>query len=180
METYWLTCHPETPGKAIKAISAKVSHAVPGELGVWFNLYGVIGQLVWPAWNGGGRVDRLWQSTCLELFIADAEGAGYLEFNLAPSGAWAAYGFTGYREGMHNLHLARPPEADGSSRGTDECQLAARIAVAPIADGRIGLSAVIEELDGTKSYWALAHAPGKPDFHHPACFAAALPAPDTP
>jgi hypothetical protein len=39
----------------------------------------------------------------------------------------------------------------------------------------LGLSAVLEEKDGTKSYWALAHPPGdKPDFHHPDCFAARL------
>ena len=39
----------------------------------------------------------------------------------------------------------------------------------------LGLSAVLEEKDGTKSYWALAHPSGdKPDFHHPACFAARL------
>jgi len=42
---------------------------------------------------------------------------------------------------------------------------------------RIGLSAVIEETDGTKSYWALRHPPGKPDFHHPDCFALTLGAP---
>lgn len=41
-------------------------------------------------------------------------------------------------------------------------------------DCDVGISAVIEELDGTKSYWALAHPPGKPDFHHPACFAGQL------
>jgi hypothetical protein len=35
---------------------------------------------------------------------------------------------------------------------------------------RIGLTAVIEELNGDKSYWALAHAPGQPDFHHAAGF----------
>ena len=35
--------------------------------------------------------------------------------------------------------------------------------------------AVIEEKDGTKSYWALAHPPGEPDFHHPDCFALDLP-----
>ena len=44
--------------------------------------------------------------------------------------------------------------------------LGATIAV----DGRhelaIGLSAILEEEDGTKSYWALAHPPDKPDFHH--------------
>ena len=39
---------------------------------------------------------------------------------------------------------------------------------------RAGLSMVIEENDGTKSYWAIAHPPGKPDFHHAACFALPL------
>ena len=39
---------------------------------------------------------------------------------------------------------------------------------------RIGLSAVIEEQDGTISYWALRHAAGKPDFHHPDGFAMEL------
>jgi hypothetical protein len=38
-----------------------------------------------------------------------------------------------------------------------------------------GLSAIIEEADGTKSYWALAHPPGAPDFHHPDCFILELP-----
>jgi hypothetical protein len=42
--------------------------------------------------------------------------------------------------------------------------------------GSLALSAVIEEKDGTKSYWALKHPPGKPDFHHRDCFALTLPA----
>ena len=42
--------------------------------------------------------------------------------------------------------------------------------------GAIALSAVIETRDGAKSYWALKHPPGKPDFHHPDCFALKLPA----
>ena len=46
--------------------------------------------------------------------------------------------------------------------------------------GRMGLSMVIEELDGTKSYWALAHPPGAPDFHHPACFAHQVEPPSKP
>ena len=36
---------------------------------------------------------------------------------------------------------------------------------------RLGLSALIEDTSGRKSYWALAHPPGKPDFHHADCFA---------
>ena len=39
----------------------------------------------------------------------------------------------------------------------------------------IRLTAVIEEEDGTKSYWALAHPDGPPDFHDPSCFLARLP-----
>ena len=44
----------------------------------------------------------------------------------------------------------------------------------------IGLSAVIEEEGGRKSYWALAHPPGPPDFHHPDCFTLELAAPKRP
>jgi hypothetical protein len=40
---------------------------------------------------------------------------------------------------------------------------------------RGAVSAVIEELDGTKSYWALAHPPGDPDFHHAESFLLTLP-----
>jgi hypothetical protein len=38
---------------------------------------------------------------------------------------------------------------------------------------------VIEAADGGKSYWALAHPPGRPDFHHAAGFAAHLPSDET-
>jgi hypothetical protein len=39
---------------------------------------------------------------------------------------------------------------------------------------RLALSAVIEEGDGTLSYWALKHGPGKADFHVPDGFALEL------
>jgi hypothetical protein len=44
----------------------------------------------------------------------------------------------------------------------------------------MSLAAVVEETDGTISYWALAHADGPPDFHHPACFRAQVPPPSGP
>ena len=54
--------------------------------------------------------------------------------------------------------------------------LGATIAVPADTNWELGLSAVLEEKDGTKSYWALAHPnPEKPDFHDPGCFAAHLP-----
>ena len=36
---------------------------------------------------------------------------------------------------------------------------------------RLGLAAVIEASDGTRSYWALRHPAGQPDFHHADAFA---------
>ena len=54
--------------------------------------------------------------------------------------------------------------------------LGATIAIPADTNWELGLSAVLEEKDGTKSYWALAHPlEEKPDFHDPGCFAARLP-----
>ena len=45
------------------------------------------------------------------------------------------------------------------------------LGIAPNIRLSVGLSAVIEDLDGSLSYWSLKHPPGKPDFHHADCFA---------
>jgi hypothetical protein len=44
---------------------------------------------------------------------------------------------------------------------------------------QLNLSAILEEKDGSRSYWALAHPPGDPDFHDPDCFTLDLPPPDS-
>jgi hypothetical protein len=103
-----------------------------------------------------------------------AEGGGYLEFNFAPSGQWAAYRFDGYRRGIRDLEYVVPRLT--VDQGNERLVLHAEVDLPAIAAIAVGLSAVIETADGTKSYWALAHPPGKPDFHHPDCFALKLPA----
>lgn len=50
-----------------------------------------------------------------------------------------------------------------------EYELVASFGTRPNAT-RLGLSAVVEENDGTKSYWALAHPGRRPDFHHAESF----------
>ena len=45
---------------------------------------------------------------------------------------------------------------------------------------RLGLSVVIEQADGSIAYWALAHPPGRPDFHHADCLACEVMAPQRP
>ena len=128
-----------------------------------------------PGFAGKGRGDDLWQTTCGELFLKDREGAGYREFNFSPSERWAAYRFESYHEGRTDEDI---PSPEVSSESGQFLFVLTALLDAAILEGSdlAGLSAVIEEKDGTKSYWALAHPPGKPDFHDPACFALPLPA----
>ena len=101
---------------------------------------------------------------------------GYLEFNFAPSREWAMYSLDGYRSGLRaNTDLSDPRV--GISSYHPDFEFNATIYPDLSNGARLALSAVIEERDGTKSYWALRHPPGAPDFHHPDCFALTLEAP---
>ncbi len=56
-------------------------------------------------------------------------------------------------------------------------QLEAVIAAADLPVGEpleLGLTAVIEEIDGSHTYWALHHPEARPDFHHRAGFTLSL------
>jgi len=122
------------------------------------------------------RSDQLWRHTCFEAFVRASAGASYYEFNFAPSTQWAAYRFSGYRTGMRVASEIGAPAIDVNSN--DDCYtLQVALALGRLtelprnAPWRLGLSALIEDTSGCKSYWALAHPPGKPDFHHADCFA---------
>ncbi|HEX6530934.1 MAG TPA: DOMON-like domain-containing protein [Burkholderiales bacterium] len=154
--------HPATPCAALRGITVRVERGTALQL--TYTLEGQIERLRIPPPRAPRFIDGLWQHTCCELFVA-RPGGGYREFNFSPSGEWAAYEFDGYRTGRRAIE-ARP---DIVLRGQ---QL--EVSVEELKAARIGLSAVIEEEDGTISYWALRHAPGKPDFHHPDAFAMEL------
>lgn len=162
--------HPDTPANAVTAIEVEVARE-GGLLRLKYRAIGRMEELLVPAQAAFERADALWKETCFESFVRGS-GEAYCEFNFAPSSRWAAYAFDGYRSGMRNFEVA--PLFVEANVGDDWFELNA--AVAPGADGvwRVGLSAVIEETDGRKSYWALAHARGKPDFHHGDGFALKL------
>lgn len=176
METFALVPHPDCPAVAVEAVEARISVSDPHWLSVRWKIARA-GKIVVPSLAGRGRADGLWQTTCFELFVREAEG--YSEFNFSPSERWAAYHFSAYREGMRERPVARDPHCTwrGGSRFAI-FDAAIPLAALPPLPWQCGLSAVIEEEGGIKSYWALAHPPGKPDFHHPACFAAMLAAPE--
>jgi hypothetical protein len=141
---------------------------------IWFGVSAPAERFVIPPVKEPWRADELWRTTCFEAFFAASDGDEYREWNFAPHGNWAAYDFSGYREGMERAEVRSPPYIRMEDNFT-WWAVGATIAVEAAREWRLGLSAVIEEKDGTKSYWALAHAPDKPDFHDRDCFVAKLP-----
>jgi len=174
---YLLTPHPATPPSTSLDLWANVDFA--GSFGttamcnIWFGIDAPIDRFVVPSSIDPGRRDGLWKSTCFEAFVQPPGEASYREYNFAPSGDWAAYDFAGRREGMAEAPLGNPPYLRVEDNLT-WWTLGATIAIEAGRHWQLGLSAVIEEADGTKSYWALAHGGNEPDFHDPACFTARL------
>ena len=86
-----LNCHPDTPTDAVRGVAARVYRAREGKLALTFTLEGDLGRLRVPAPRTPRFASRLWQHTCCEVFIACKGLPAYYEFNLSPSGEWAAY-----------------------------------------------------------------------------------------
>lgn len=173
-----LLCHPDAPCRYVRALFARVQRIPDGALSLAFALDGMLDRLRIPPPGPPRPAERLWEHTCFEAFVGLKDSPAYHEFNLAPSREWAVYAFRRYREGM-----AREPDqapAITVQRTTHRLELGATLhldrlpgslASAPV---RLALSAVIEDEQGERSYWALRHPPGRPDFHHPAAFALEL------
>jgi hypothetical protein len=170
--------HPATPPSEPLKVWANVEHSASlgsvASTNIWFGIGAPISRFVIPPPGEPKRAEDLWESTCCEAFLRVPGAAAYREWNFAPSGEWAAYDFTSYRDGKSEADVAPP-----YIRLEDNLTwwgLGATFAVAADAMWALGVSAILEEQDGTRSYWALSHPPGdKADFHDPACFAALLP-----
>lgn len=174
--TVALACHPSTPTNVVRGITAGARIGGAGKLAVTFNLDADMSQVELPKARPPARVDGLWQHTCFEVFVALADADAYCELNFSPSGEWAMYGFVGYRRGMAPIEVARPPRV--AVRPTVRGLVLEAVtfldelpAPQPGSTLRAGVSAVIEERDGHRSCWALAHPSAQPDFHHRLGFA---------
>lgn len=176
--SFALLSHPDTPPKDVRAVTGSVcGSGAPGHLRLEYRAEG-IENLEIPGPLKPARVEGLWRGTCFEMFMKIEGAEAYTEYNFSPSGEWAAYGFDGYRANMRHAPMA-DPQILSVSKGDAFVLSVAAGPMLPPGELQIALCAVIEETDGTKSYWALAHPPeGPPDFHHRDCFALTLPAPD--
>jgi hypothetical protein len=173
-----LSCHPSTSPETVRAIQVLVRRSASAELQMTFRLDGDIRRISLPSPAASSIAADLWQHTCFEVFIAVEGHAAYHEFNFAPSGKWAVYAFSGYRNGsLLANEMMRPNIAVRRTDSRLELDSLVRLdslsAIHPRAALRIGLSAVIETSEGL-SYWALRHPADKPDFHDAAGFALTL------
>lgn len=153
--------HPTTA--AVHGLTLEAQARRAGRvLSLEYTLAGPVEAVLWPEPAGRVHTDELWRTTCFEAFARTA--GGYVEYNLSPSGAWAAYGFDGYRQGMRNLAVPAPFIVTRTAPG--RFVLTTDVELPEDATGAVGLTAVIERLDGSILYWALTHPSPEPDFHH--------------
>lgn len=174
-----LKLHLDSRSFAVTQIEVDVAHPRADRLVLSYILTGKLQDVLMSPVTAPMRSDALWRHTCFEAFVRASVGSAYYEFNFAPSTQWAAYRFSSYRSGMSVAVEVGAPTIEVQS-SPDRYALQATLELDRMsglprhAGWRLGLSAVIEGADGGKSYWALAHPPGKPDFHHADCFACEL------
>ena len=162
--TFDLRPHPATPAPTSAAVTVRIT---PGGNGLLLSYRLAVPRLHIPSPAAPARADDLWRRTCCELFIGEAGGEAYREFNFSPSGAWAAYDFTAYRQSAACLP-AGPAPSIRVRPGADALDVDVALAAAWLASAvspRIGLSVVTETDDGTLACWALHHPSSRPDFH---------------
>ena len=171
--------HPDSDCLAAESIEVEIERPHADVLALSYIVTGRIGDIRLPPVAEPLRSNELWRHTCFEAFVRASGGDAYYEFNFAPSTQWAVYRFSGYRSGM-----AVAAEIGATAIAVEskpDCYiLQASLALDRLSDlpreatWRLALSALIEDRSGRMSYWALAHPPGKRDFHHADGFACAI------
>ncbi len=149
----------------------------PNSLSLEYALIGPISEIEVPKLSSRPmRKVGLYQTTCFEAFIGNDKGE-YLEWNFSPSQDWCVFDFESYRVSskrelnenfFHDLKV---------HFGTSDLKLDVSLKLDEIRKTlggsetlKLGLSAVVETVDGTLQYFSLKHATDKPDFHRSGSF----------
>jgi hypothetical protein len=138
-------------------------------LAISYALLGPLREVVIPApADIPARKNALWEETCFEFFLCVKNSDQYWEFNLSPAGHWNVYRFKSYRQGMQEeqaltslpVSARRQPDAFLLSLklDLDKIILTDRIL-------KVAISAVIKNVNGKITYWALTHPGPQADFH---------------
>ena len=178
-----LVRHPDSSASIADSVAVQLEWQARDRLWLRYHAEVLIGDLSIPEpLEHPERRNFLWRDTCFELFLREPGERRYYEFNFSTSRNWAAYRFNDVRSGQAELPLAKAPDIF-LDLSESHCALEVTLILPPALVGAAfdaALGAVIREKAGLITYWALAHPPGKPDFHHPDCFTLELPPPSTP
>lgn len=176
--TYELNAHPSSPWRPGDLSLFLDTRITEDYIDVRYTLTGPIEQvLLAKPTERPSRKDELWLETCFELFLRQKDTvAPYLEFNFSPSGDFAIYLFSGYREGVTRPVTPWIPAICAQMDG--HClTLSTQIPITAIRsllganDGlEAGLCSVLKAHDGSFAFFAAHHPAEKPDFHHPQSF----------
>jgi len=120
---------------------------------------------------------ELWKHDVAELFLADPETGRYMEFNLAPNGAWWCCEFTAPRVRAQREDEAMPDVATFADLAPDGGWLAAMALPLDLLRARIGFGpdtrCNVTMILGSPAQCFLTACPlpgSTPDFHQPAHF----------
>jgi hypothetical protein len=181
-----LLCHPATPAPVVRELEANASFQADGSMRIAYRLWGDMARLLIPQDQPVQCADFLWEHSCFEAFIGVPGETAYREFNFSPSGQWAAYAFSDYRQRDETQPPSAAPQIT-TRLFAGRLELEAIISPGALPANAsvllLGLSAVIEAadvVDGSHSYWALKHPAARPDFHHRDAFTLELAVPCNP
>ena len=168
-----LVCHPQSPASGIEGVEVEL-RAAPSGLKCAYRIRAAPGALKIPTPDHPLDPQRLWEHTCCELFVARESAPSYEEWNFSPTGQHAHFEFEGYRCRAEQPSRPSLEIAVTVTLEPDRLQLQVEV---PIDDEPRLLSptVVLEDREGSKSYWALRHASAQPDFHHRDGFELAYP-----
>ncbi len=165
-----------TPLTEALKLSAKSLRSSPQVIELEFIVEGPLHSISWADLNSEPvqRRDELWKSTCFEAFLSlSAEPSQpYLEINCSPRGDWNIYSFDSYRQGMTPSPdlVAQLIKRDVQPEyAVFTVQIRGPLPSEPLLTS---LTAVVQFVDGTISYWALQHSQEKPNFHDKSTFIA--------
>lgn len=163
---FQLEPHPDHPMEEVAALRVTCER-MSDRILMRYRLWGDLDRLLLPGFDRTRREDRLWRSTCFEMFLRH-NATSYREYNFAPDGRWSAYRFASYRHARSNLPN-RCIVSSGRERDYYWCDA---VVIGQQLDGHaVGISAIVENDAGFKSFWAVQHPAGAADFHHDDCFA---------
>jgi hypothetical protein len=175
LHTVSLKAHPLARNDAVRSIGVRVSRLQSGVLTITYVLDADLDRLCIPETRRPRIGHRLWQHTCFEIFVRRKDIPAYHELNFSPSGEWAVHAFKRYREAVVPENELLTPSI-AVRRTATKLELDIGLDLRGLSSHHtthalmLAISAVIEARDGSLSYWALEHPPGKPDFHHSDAF----------